>query len=340
MGKERIPNYELLRILAMLFIVMGHMSHGNKTLLNYFFVPQHVDCFILISGFFLVTAKFRSIGFWKTLFETVFYSGGITLMMYFITGNVGIFDILKSFDPLAQTRYSYWFVSNYLGLLIFWPFLSKIAASLTKRQYELMLLALTVTCTTFIYAFFPLGYCSGWTLWWFICLFFFGGYLRLHTNKFHFSHWGKLLILLMILYWGTTRWVTIITHDYNSLHVLAIAICTFMWIKGLKLNRGRQIIYYISPHVFAIYLIHCQILLYPYLLEQMKNYGLQSDNILVGTGYLITITIVVFIFSIIIDKFRIILFKVTHVDALINYVASSTDNILYNYISNKKYNYF
>lgn len=338
--RKRIPNYELLRILAMFFIVLGHMSRiGDETLFNYIPVPQHVDCFVLITGFFLVKAQFRSIRYYRVLIEAIFYTGGITTIMFFLVGNISLYDLFKSFYPLGGTRFNSWFVYNYLGLIIIQPFLTKLVFRLSKREYQLLLLALIILCTTLIQFVFPMGelYCSGWSVWWFICLFLFGGYLQLYSDSLQTLPWGKLLLALTIFALVASKWLPFITYEYNSLHVLAMAICTFMWVKGWKLPLDGWLIksiHIISPHVFAIYLIHEHVLLQPYLLSKFSLWGLHSENIFIATGYHIFIVIGIFTFSVIIDKIRIWLFKITHSDKIISSIAYKTDNIISRFVTN------
>lgn len=70
---ERNTSLDALRVLCMFLIVLGHaMVHGHvlDTLspnsINYYivnilraFLSVHVNCFVLISGYFLCTYKFR-----------------------------------------------------------------------------------------------------------------------------------------------------------------------------------------------------------------------------------------------------------------------------------------
>lgn len=57
--KTRDVNLELLRILCMLFIVLQHLGERTICGLPIALMPHHVDCFILISGYFLITAEFK-----------------------------------------------------------------------------------------------------------------------------------------------------------------------------------------------------------------------------------------------------------------------------------------
>lgn len=143
----RQSNIEAIRIMAMAFIVFGHIS---ATLCNYslcgdlekaFLDLCHVgacavDLFILISGYFLINrTKVNLSRVIKILVETVFYCFTITFL-FFLFGKATLYDCLSSLNPMAPTRFNYWFVTKYVGLMLLQPFLSRLAVSLTKVQYK------------------------------------------------------------------------------------------------------------------------------------------------------------------------------------------------------------
>ena len=88
MHKKRQVNFELLRILCMYMIVIGHcLFHGRVTAklgygtVNYFlsyliqsFSVVHVNCFVMIGGYFVIDRSFKSeraIKLWKQHFPAV-----------------------------------------------------------------------------------------------------------------------------------------------------------------------------------------------------------------------------------------------------------------------------
>ena len=94
MHKKRQVNFELLRILCMYMIVIGHcLFHGRVTAklgygtVNYFlsyliqsFSVVHVNCFVMIGGYFAIDRSFKSeraIKLWK---QVAFYSFNILLV--------------------------------------------------------------------------------------------------------------------------------------------------------------------------------------------------------------------------------------------------------------------
>ena len=125
--KERDLNLEILRILCMLFIVMCHVGGRTGNDLPIALMPHHVNCFILISGYFLITAKFKFERILRTAIETIFYTFGITLVLYLL-GRATTYELLKSIVPFGPTIFNYWFVTKYLGLLLLSPFIQKVVA--------------------------------------------------------------------------------------------------------------------------------------------------------------------------------------------------------------------
>ena len=79
---QRALNIELLRIVCMLFIVIGHVGGraGVDFLYGLNLMPHHVNCFVLISGYFLISAKFKFERILRVFIEICFYTFTITLL--------------------------------------------------------------------------------------------------------------------------------------------------------------------------------------------------------------------------------------------------------------------
>lgn len=97
----RDSNYELLRIISMIFIITWHViQHGqvvehttglanmifNMTM---FFVIVHVNCFMLITGYYQSKSKFRLNKFISYILQIWFYNIAITSILS-ITGLIKI----------------------------------------------------------------------------------------------------------------------------------------------------------------------------------------------------------------------------------------------------------
>lgn len=277
MKANRQPNIEAIRIMAMAFIVFGHISATlcyytqcsdlEKVCLDLSRIGVcSVDLFILISGYFLIDrTKVNLKRILKILFETIFYCFTITFLFY-LFGKATLYDCLSSLNPMAPTRFNYWFVTKYIGLILLQPFLSRLAVSLSKVQYKALLVVLLLL-TTNLTLLFPFGtlFCSGWTLWWFITLFFVGGYLKLHQLSDSVPIWKCIVtwlvcaILIVVL-----QESTIFNCSYNSVITLSLAVATFCIFRKIEIHNDR-IIRFIAPNVFAVFLIHSHNLFLPFL---------------------------------------------------------------------------
>lgn len=328
MKAQRQINLEILRILCMLFIVTGHISgrSGVESFSSFATIAPHaVNCFVLISGYFLINARFKAERVLRTLVETIFYTFTISIVLYFCD-KASIQDVAKSIMPIAPTKFSYWFVNKYLGVLLLSPFICRACCNLTKRQYQILLISLLLINSSLLKVF-PFGelFGNGFSLLWMITVFITGGYLRLHAPKF--KYWGITTICLLFLYnicniYGQS----IIVLSYNSLITYALAITTFMWFNNLSIpNTGAvaKTTTFIAPHVFAAYLIHEQGLMRVYIIDILHKFNGHMPNML----YLYLFGVIVIVLSAIIDKVRVQLFKYTGIDSVTNSIAAKLNKL-------------
>lgn len=328
MKQQRQINLEILRILCMLFIIVGHVGgrSGIESFSSFATIAPHaVNCFVLISGYFLITSKFKIERVLRVILETIFYTFTITIILYLL-GKASTQDIAKSIMPFAPTKFTYWFVNKYLAVILLSPFICKICAMISKRQYQILLVTLLLIGSSLLTVF-PFGelFSNGFSLLWMTTVFITGGYLRLHAPQF--KYWGISALGLLLLYnicniYGQG----VINLKYNSLITYTLAICTFMWFCKLSIpNTGilAKTTIFIAPHVFAAYLIHEQGLMRTYIVDILHKFSGYMPNML----YLYIFGIIVIILSAIIDKWRILLFKYTGIDYLTNKIASKLNKL-------------
>lgn len=129
---ERNVSLDLLRVLCMFLIVLGHALFHGKVLdalpansANYFIISilrtvlsVHVNCFVLISGYFLCMREFqlkRAILIWGQAF---FWSIGLYIVLYFCGAvDLDLKSLIKACFPITQQRY--WFITTYVLMLFF-----------------------------------------------------------------------------------------------------------------------------------------------------------------------------------------------------------------------------
>lgn len=151
MEKQKNIQIEVVRIIAMFMIVLGHaFTHGNATEsirgaeYNYlatafetFSVPG-TDIFVLISGYFMVRSKAsikRIITVW---FQILFYS----LSLYLLTtlsglNSFSVIDFVKAVLPVSSNQY--WFMRVYLYMLLCAPFLNVLLNHLNQQGHQLLI---------------------------------------------------------------------------------------------------------------------------------------------------------------------------------------------------------
>lgn len=197
--KIRESNYELLRIISMFFIVFGHIiNHSN--LLNmttgttnfilrviFFFLIIHVNCFMLITGYYQSKSNFRIKKLVKLILEIAFYNLVINSILR-LTGLVNYSNVEFLTKILFYNFQSYWFIQCYIIIYLISPFLNKLIDNLDRRQFKQLILILIGCFSLFPFFTGNLFYqLDGYTVSQYIILYFIGAYIRkfqLNKNLF------------------------------------------------------------------------------------------------------------------------------------------------------------
>lgn len=289
--KKREANFELLRIIAMLMIVMLHLlgnGHGNvmekTTMFSAAFnmtwfleaaCTVAVNCYVLLSGHFLLESQFS----WKKVLHLVIEVWFYTLVFFGLSVALGwqsfsLRSLLTAITPI--TGRMYWFVSVYIGMYILSPFLNILIKKLTQIQLRSLIL---ITVALFgvlptvlpVYDTFSSG--GGTGLAWFCTLYFVAAYIRLygleHIGKLQMTKWKWLIgyVSLTVLIWLSKLLISAVTmkvightagtsifYQYETPLCFLSALCLFMFFKEMKLEGGW--IVKLSALTFGVYIIH------------------------------------------------------------------------------------
>ena len=145
--QSRLPNVELLRIVSMLLIITGHLLGENGADLlgktDQFSTQWYIlwaieafcvagtNCFVIISGYFMIDSTFSWKKVLKLCFQVWFYS--YTLYAINLIVNPATFSIRNLFKVATPILgRSWWFISTYLGLYILSPFINMLLKSISK----------------------------------------------------------------------------------------------------------------------------------------------------------------------------------------------------------------
>lgn len=138
----------------------------------------HVSSFVLLTGYYQSTSKFKQSKVWKILNASWFYRTVIVIL--FITMNIISVDkltIFKNFFPLEI--YHYWFIETYILLYLIIPLLNAGIKAMDKQTYKRIIITLFIVfCVLPWITNFQTFSNNGYTLYQFIYLYLIGGYLR------------------------------------------------------------------------------------------------------------------------------------------------------------------
>lgn len=210
----RNSNFELLRILSMLFIVIYHMiihgrvfedisSNSVKEILTIieFLIIIHVNLFVLITGYFQSESNFKQSKFWSIINSSLFYK----LIIIIVLSLFGIISlnkltILKELFIINLSQY--WFIKVYLFLYCLSPFINILIRNITRKNYQKLIIVLFVLFSVIPYITGEQGFeNNGYTLYNFIFLYLVGGYLRKYPleNSYFMRRFSKNLVIIFFV---------------------------------------------------------------------------------------------------------------------------------------------
>lgn len=282
---KRDNGIDLLRIVLMFMIVMGHMfTHTNiRTLTEAFSVKWYiiwliqtiticsVDCFIIISGYYGCESKFH-LSKIKTLWgKTIFYSVVITgILLSTKAFKMSGGTLLNAFFPVLRNEY--WFITTYILLYIFTPFLNRLLGVLNTVQ--LKVLGILIVLIFYVepilsVVFYQVDSLEGFGIIGFITLYLIGAIIR--KKEVYLTKKTCILVLTVnaivmcgskaVLTFFTQSWHvnfgTALLYHYNTLFVLLNAIALIFLFRGMKLPKQLQrTIIITTPSILAVYLLH------------------------------------------------------------------------------------
>ena len=205
MKTNRESNIELLRIICMILIITHHYCfHGGFTsdenILSIISIAGRMatNCYIIITGYFMIKSKFKVKKFIKIIVETMFYSTVITIIFY--TLGLIEFDWLCTIKFILPMFFNiYWFITVYLILYLFVPFINEFLTKTTKETHKkLIMISVMVFCIIPTMVVEQSSYNSYYSEFiWFIVLYIIGSYIKMYNHKLFENK--KVAILVFVL---------------------------------------------------------------------------------------------------------------------------------------------
>lgn len=280
--KVRDSNIELFRIFLMLMIIAHHyvvnsgiteLYNSSQVSVNQIFLSifgwggkTGINCFLLITGYFMCKQSFTWRKFLKLYLEVKFY----TLLLPVIFWAIGKQEL--TFQYCFRTLF--WeftsmgvaFTPTFLALFLLIPFINRLINAMDKKSHARLLLLLmlfyTIAGSFFLNDFYEY-------IGWYVTVYLIGAYLRLYPIDFLRDVKKCLLLVAIALTLGAASilYFTYLNHSFNiyyfvadSNRILAIlsAVALFSLFRSIDLGQKRWI-NYVSSATFGIFLIHTQV---------------------------------------------------------------------------------
>ncbi len=314
--KQRSSNLELYRIICMLMIVAHHYvvnsgltspdgplltdyTSSNSIFLCLFgaWGKTGINCFLMITGYFMCASKITTRKFVKLLGQIYLYK----LVLFPIFLFMGYETLsLKRIVILLMPVWE--FKQNFVScFIVFWltiPFLNILVKNMTKKQHE-MLLFLLVGCYSILGSMPSFGISFNYITW-FGVIYFIASYIRVYSLSIfeRKAFWGWMTFLSVVLamvsilglrlaFGKQVLFAYFFVSDSNRFLALAVAVCSFLWFKNMIINYSKLINAF-GAGTFGVLLIHANS-------NAMRNWLWKDTVDVVGHYYsLSTVSLILF----------------------------------------------
>jgi surface polysaccharide O-acyltransferase-like enzyme len=163
--RERYVFFDILKVIAVCFVIILHLngytmqmfgidSYVASARVEYYFLEAlaypAIHIFVLIGSFFIIGKK-TSLKMVRHIYVQLYTVTiiGLILSLILIRSDVAIGGVLQSVFPFSQR--AYWFVSDYIVLVLVSPFLSIIVDKAPNKQLQcLTALLMFLSCLCLI----------------------------------------------------------------------------------------------------------------------------------------------------------------------------------------------
>lgn len=322
--KIRQSNIELLRIIAILFVLLDHASGmiiglPSKTdfddslsasATKIFFdslAVGGVDIFVLISGWFGIHASLKGVA--RYVFQVAFLLLLLLACFCIYDHSYLTVDNIKATFCLYG---GYWFIIAYLGLYLLSPVLNAFAETASRRQFQTLLVSLYIFQCYFTWLTGYIDYYGGYSITFFCLLYLTARYVRLYPIRIIDKK-------SLVVFCGITIFITVLVSmslyftgtaarmlRYDNPLVILSSLCLLTTFS--KLQMQSTVINRLATACFAVYIIHFNPMVFPFFsrtVRQLYNNG-EGVMVLIMIGAFL---ILVFFICFLIDTLRLIIWK-------------------------------
>lgn len=322
-GTKRQSNFELLRIVSMLLVLLAHYvptrenptveSLYQNTLATLCTIELRslsivcVNCFVLISGYWGIRLNIKS--FANYLYQIIFWSAASVL-------TASVLGFSSSFGVFLKGIVWGWFPWAYIVLMILSPVINAFVEKCSVRELGRYLIVFYLFSTIGGYLLGCRDFYTGMSGLSLVGLYLIGAYLRRCDFK-PFSYSAKVnfavYLVLGVVLLGVNvllLMVGIKSSPYGYLNPVVIVMSVYLFLAFANLNIGSvAIINKVATSAFAVYLFHCHPAIGGWISHRWEGinevYGAYASILVAIASFL-----AIFAFCFVVDRLRIYTFKI------------------------------
>ena len=270
----RQSNFELLRLVCMVMVMIAHANFGvfgetvradvlSEPLVSFGHISVNqlviasLNVFIMISGWFGIRPSCK--GFCSLMFQVVFLSLLSVLICLLAGWEIPLDGVVL---PLFFGS-GYWFVACYVILYILSPVLNAYVENADRKSFRTLLILFFTAEMIFGWLYDSAYFIKGFSPLSFIGLYLLMRYLRIYPSRLlELPAWANLLlyfgisILSAVVFFVGLKWFDLGFHliQYNSPTIILASL--FLFLTFYRLSFKSRVINWMAASAFAIYLLH------------------------------------------------------------------------------------
>ncbi len=317
-----------------------------------------VNCYALISGYVGYREEKYYPNFKNIIvlfFEVLFYSVFITLIFKIIyPSEIGLAETVKAFFPVTTKKY--WFFSAYFGTVLISPALN---CFVHKSDNKMALFS--VTTGGVLFSLLPtflksdiFNFNGGYSFVWLTFLYVIGAIIKKYAicKRLKKKTLFIIMISMFLFTWGLKVFFSCIDISilgislsrignvlisYVSPTILGVALCMLMLFSKFEINvKLFKAINFFASSSFAVYLIHNHSLFSKYVMRNLRDTSINLTSFYV-LAYTLFFTVAIYVFCCLVDKLRMLLFKIFCINKLADKVYILFNSVIQKFLDKIKY---
>lgn len=360
--KQRNYGIDLLRIIAMFFVVIFHMLltggvlESVETNINFAIgcvliaiVGCAIDCYALTTGYVWFSEEKKPLKFSKYIsmwFLVEFYSLFGYLIIYCWNSKfVNIKELVRAIFPVLSKQY--WYFSAYTGLFFMIPLLNRFVRNMKLEMLKKVFVCIgIISCLCVLskcFATDPFGLNNGASFLWLAILYVLGACIKKFDIPNKVKIWNVIKIAIFCIVFSAVSKFTItkLTNYFfgktkaseiflsaTSPTMLCIALSIFMICVRMTVKEWmKKTIEFLASSAFSVYLFHEHLLIREMIMVNQYNWIAKLNAFLMLIA-LVANALLIFGIGIFIDKIRILIFRLLRIDKLSQNIERKIETIV------------